>query len=102
MCVFCILEEYIYGWDGQFIQVETLVIICPFDTGNSVKVRTIFNLRKILMTTTLEQLVDERDSLDQKIKEFQSDVQKEAISKVLSLIYRHSLKENDLFSSGLT
>lgn len=52
------------------------------------------------MTTTLEQLLAERESLDQKIKELQAEARKEAINQVLSLIDRHVLKEQDLFSSG--
>ena len=52
------------------------------------------------MTTTLEQLLAERESLDQKIKELKAEARKEAITQVLSLIDRHVLKEQDLFSSG--
>ena len=52
------------------------------------------------MTTTLEQLLAERETLDQRIKELQSEARKEAITKVLSLIDRHALKAQDLFTSG--
>ena len=52
------------------------------------------------MTTTLEQLLAERESLDQKIKELQAEARKAAISQVLSLIDRHALKAQDLFTSS--
>ncbi|ABM39235.1 H-NS histone family protein [Polaromonas naphthalenivorans] len=52
------------------------------------------------MSNTLQELLAERDALDQRIKELQAEARLEAISNVLSLIDRHGLKENDLFSSG--
>lgn len=52
------------------------------------------------MSNILQQLLAERDALDQRIKELQDEARQEAISKTLSLIDRHGLKEHELFSSG--
>ena len=52
------------------------------------------------MINSLEQLLAERDALDLRIKELQSEAHIEAISQVLSLIDRHGLNEHDLFSSS--
>ena len=52
------------------------------------------------MINSLEQLLAERDALDQRIKELQFEARKRAISQVLLLIDRHGLKEHDLFASS--
>lgn len=52
------------------------------------------------MSNTLQELLAERDVLDQRIKELQTVARQEAITKTLSLIDRHGLRENELFSSG--
>ena len=52
------------------------------------------------MTTSLEELIAERATLDQRIKELQSEARSQAISKVRALIANHGLAHNDLFSSS--
>jgi DNA-binding protein H-NS len=54
------------------------------------------------MTTTLQQLIAERDSLDQKIKELQTEARSEAISKVRAIIADHGLEQKDIFTSRLS
>lgn len=54
------------------------------------------------MNNSLQQLLAERESLDQKIKELQSEGRKEAIATILSLMEQHELKEQDLFTSALS
>ena len=41
------------------------------------------------MNNSLQQLLAERESLDQKIKELQSEGRKEAIATILSLMEQH-------------
>jgi len=52
------------------------------------------------MSNTLQQLLAERELLDQRIKELEAVNRKEALSKVLSLVDRHGLKKEELFSSN--
>lgn len=51
------------------------------------------------MNQTLDQLIAERETLDQRIKEIQGKARSEAISKVLAIIADHDLTEQDLFTS---
>jgi DNA-binding protein H-NS len=53
------------------------------------------------MTTTLQQLIAERDALDQRIKELQTEARSEAISKVREIIADHGLEQKDIFTSRL-
>lgn len=52
------------------------------------------------MTTTLDQLLAEREALDQRIKELQNEARSEAIAKVRALIGDHGLTQQDLFASS--
>ena len=52
------------------------------------------------LNASLDKLIAEREILDQRIKELQSEAKKVAIAEVLNLIDRHTLKEQELFTSS--
>lgn len=51
------------------------------------------------MTTTLQQLIAERETLDQKIKELQTEARSEAIAKIRAIVADHGLEQQDIFTS---
>jgi DNA-binding protein H-NS len=51
------------------------------------------------MTTTLQQLIAERETLNQRINELQTEARSDAIAKVRAIIADHGLEQKNIFTS---
>jgi DNA-binding protein H-NS len=51
------------------------------------------------MTTTLQQLIADRDALDRQIKELQTEARLAAIAKIRAIVADHGLEQKDIFTS---